>query len=264
MTSRDIILTAISVVLGGLLSYFVSALFYKRQKKESDTIERERTKRAHHEILDTLESYIINKEPIRVVQIKHLIESCEREYNISFRGFISPTTLLQDVSFRLQRSKHLNVQEKANYAQTVEELINVAREYKLEFEIFYQRYRVTHLISSIKKDLESENTSNLAKHLDEIEAVVQGMNLPSNNTVVKAPNIKLTMVLLIGLFVLTQALPHVFSVFIENEMKAYRYSYALISGATIGLIISNRLNTVFEKIFNAVIKRIEKRKGNIK
>lgn len=259
MTSRDIVMTIISVVLGGVFSYLISALFYRRQRKESNTIALERTRRAHHEILDILESYIINKEVIRIVQIKHLIESCEREYDSNLQNFVSPMTLLQDVSFRLQKSKHLNVQEKSNYAQIVEGLVNEVKQNEIDSEVFYQRYKIKSIIDDIKKGLKSNNIEKLDESLDEIENIVRGMKFHTSTNPITIPNIKVTILFLIVLAISTQALPHIIGLFEQDDIKAYRYSYAAISGITIGVMISNRLNPVFDSVFKRFIKKKSKK-----
>lgn len=110
----------ISIVAGIVIGF----IFYRLQRKDVVSGIVERVKRAKSELLDIIESRIINKEEIGELEIINLIHSSEREYGISLSERTNVVCLLEDVAFRLQRSRHLGVAEKADFSRLIQNLIN--------------------------------------------------------------------------------------------------------------------------------------------
>lgn len=115
----EIAIGAISIIVGIIVAY----IFYRLQKKDVGSAEIERRKRAREELLDVIESNIINKQKPTEDFIQNLIAAFEREYKVNLEEICSPITLLQDVSLRLQRSRHLDISQKGTYAEQIETLI---------------------------------------------------------------------------------------------------------------------------------------------
>lgn len=117
-------LSIISILIGVIVAY----IFYRLQKKDSASASAERKKRATAELLDVVESYIINKQRITDQVIVNLINASERDHQVALRPECTPVSLLQDVALRLQRSRHLDIPQKSEYSEKIDDLIKVIRE----------------------------------------------------------------------------------------------------------------------------------------
>ncbi|QJP97034.1 hypothetical protein [Pseudomonas fluorescens] len=117
LISNWISIASIFIGFGG------SYLFYRLQQNNSVSASSERTKHATVELLDVVESYIINKQDLSRSLIDNLIQASERFHTVLLRPSCTPVTLLQDVALRLQRSRHLNIPQKTEYSTKIDELI---------------------------------------------------------------------------------------------------------------------------------------------
>jgi hypothetical protein len=117
-------LTLVSILIGVLVAF----VFYRLQKKDSVSAAHERKKHATNELLDVVESYIINKQKLSEQVVDNLIFASERDHVVLLRGGCSPISLLQDVALRLQRSRHLDIPQKSEYSLKIEELIREIQE----------------------------------------------------------------------------------------------------------------------------------------
>lgn len=119
----EIIVGAVSILIGILVS-FVS---YKLQKREISSGDIERRKRAREELLDVIEGNIINRQNLTEDMIQDLIAASERMYKVNLVEVSNPIILLQDVLLRLQRSKHLDINQKGVYNDQIENLIHILK-----------------------------------------------------------------------------------------------------------------------------------------
>lgn len=115
----EILLSVASILVGIIVSVFI----YRLQKKDLSSGEIERAKRAREELLDIIESNVINKQNPTNDLIENLLYAVEREHEVNLRNVLSPIVLLQDVSLRLQKSRHLDVGQKRIYSEEIENLI---------------------------------------------------------------------------------------------------------------------------------------------
>lgn len=112
-------LSIVSILIGVVVAYF----FYRLQKRDSASASVERKKHAHFELLDVIESYLINKQELTESVIINLIFAAERYHSVELRPGCSPISLLQDVALRLQRSRHLDIPQKSEYSVSIDRLI---------------------------------------------------------------------------------------------------------------------------------------------
>lgn len=116
-------LSILSILIGIVVAY----LFYRLQKRDSVSAAVERKKRATAELLDVIETYVINKQRLSDAVIDNLIHASERDHAVTLRPSCTATTLLQDVALRLQRSRHLDIPQKSEYSEKLEQLIQEIR-----------------------------------------------------------------------------------------------------------------------------------------
>lgn len=117
-------LSLLSIIIGVLVAY----IFFRLQRKDSSSASAERKKHATVELLDVVESYIINKQGLSEHVINNLIFASERDHVVALRPACTAISLLQDVALRLQRSRHLDIAQKSEYSVKIEDLIKVIRE----------------------------------------------------------------------------------------------------------------------------------------
>lgn len=116
-------LTLISILIGVLVAFF----FYRLQRKDAISAGAERKKHATRELLDVVESYIINKQELSEQVVENLIQASERDHQVVLRESSTPVSLLQDVALRLQRSRLLDIPQKSEYSQKIDALITQIR-----------------------------------------------------------------------------------------------------------------------------------------
>jgi uncharacterized membrane protein len=119
-------LSILSILIGIVVAY----VFYRLQKKDSASASAERKKHATTELLDVIESYIINKQGLSEHVIDNLIHASERDHAVALRPACTAVSLLQDVALRLQRSRHLDIPQKSEYSEKIEQLIREIREHR--------------------------------------------------------------------------------------------------------------------------------------
>ena len=124
----EILLTVTSIIVGFLVGY----AFYRLQKRDVASARVERVKRAKEELLDIIESQIINKQQFAEELIHNLIVASEREHQVGLKDFCTPVTLLQDVALRLQKSRHLDIVRKSEYSDQIEQTITTINEHHTE------------------------------------------------------------------------------------------------------------------------------------
>lgn len=112
-------LSVLSILIGIVVAY----VFYRLQKKDSASASAERLKHATTELLDVVESYIINKQRLSEGVIENLIYASERDHKVALRPGCTAESLLQDVALRLQRSRHLDIPQKTEYSEKIDKLI---------------------------------------------------------------------------------------------------------------------------------------------
>lgn len=112
-------LSIVSILIGLIVAY----VSYRVQKKDAVSASVERKKHAHSELLDVIESYLINKQQLSESVIENLIYAAERAHFVALRPECTTISLLQDVALRLQRSRHLDIPQKSEYSVAIDSLI---------------------------------------------------------------------------------------------------------------------------------------------
>lgn len=124
-------LSILSILIGIVVAY----VFYRLQKKDGASASAERKKHATLELLDVVESYIINKQHLSEGVIENLIHASERDHVVALRPDCTAVSLLQDVALRLQRSRHLDIPQKSEYSEKIEHLIGQIRESRAPVQV---------------------------------------------------------------------------------------------------------------------------------
>ena len=160
-------LTLVSILIGVLVAF----VFYRLQKKDSTSASHERKKHATNELLDVVESYIINKQQLSEHVVDNLIFASERDHLVALRGGCTPISLLQDVALRLQRSRHLDIPQKSEYSLKIDELIREIRERREPPPLEQLDKELQKNISTIQELIPNEKREEARKALSALASV---------------------------------------------------------------------------------------------
>ncbi|MCO8066632.1 hypothetical protein NI459_03100 [Acinetobacter schindleri] len=106
-----------------IIGIIVTAIFYFLQARKATSVYSERVKQSKKEIIDTIENYIINNKDISETTFINLKNGLERAYEVTIEKEWTYQALMQDISFRLQTSRHLATDQKLEYAKKLDSLI---------------------------------------------------------------------------------------------------------------------------------------------
>ncbi|MFW2106198.1 hypothetical protein [Acinetobacter guillouiae] len=111
-------------LFGLLATIVVSFIVYFLQDRKARSADRERIKQTKKEIIDTIEAYIINNQNISESVIINFKNGIERANEVLIEKEWDSIALLQDISFRLQSSRHLAIDQKLTYANKLDKMIS--------------------------------------------------------------------------------------------------------------------------------------------
>lgn len=112
-----------SIIVSFIVGIIVSFTFYRLQKKDAKSAEKERNYRAKDEVISLIERYFINDQPLTESSILNHIQACERTHQANISEFCTPYSILQDVVFRIQKSPHLNNEKRTEQVKIIENMI---------------------------------------------------------------------------------------------------------------------------------------------
>lgn len=165
-------LSILSIVIG----IFVAYIFYRLQKKDAASASAERKKHATSELLDVVESYIINKQRLSEHVIENLIQASERDHSVTLLPTCTAISLLQDVALRLQRSRHLDIPQKSEYSEKIEELIRETREQREPTRLNELSSESDEIITALESMLIPERREEGREFLDSLARIVEMKN----------------------------------------------------------------------------------------
>lgn len=126
----------------------------------------ERISQAKDELISMLENQIINRKGISTSKIDNLIEAVEREHSVNLSNTVSPITLLQDLELRIEQSSHLDVEQKEEYGEIIEDKIEEINASEVDsLEVSAEIYHAP-IIEKIEDAIKSGD-ENLAQNLIE-------------------------------------------------------------------------------------------------
>ena len=162
-------LSILSILIGILVAY----VFYRLQRKDSASASAERKKHASAELLDVIESYIINKQRLSEQVIDNLIHASERDHLVALRPSCTATSLLQDVALRLQRSRHLDIPQKSEYSEKIEQLIQEIREHRAPLRLEDLDEQLSGQLAQLQAMLPAEHKAEFERILSSLASLVR-------------------------------------------------------------------------------------------
>ena len=155
-------------IIGGFIFFLAGILFLGYKERSAEF---ERYKKAKEIVSDVLESSLINKQPITLSRIRHIISAAEREQKTEIKD--SPVSLLEDLELRFEISKHLDTEQQMVYVNQIEELMsNIESESKISslphsFEEIY---------ISLKLNIENGNKDDALDDLNKISNKIKTLH----------------------------------------------------------------------------------------
>lgn len=160
----SIIVGAIFFVLGPL------GLWFSGKK-----VRKEKTNKAKADILDLFESMLVNKENMTVSKLLTLFRAIERSNSINLSIDTDLTNLLEDLTLRFSRSKHLSADQKDQYLTQIDKLIqelntqDKAQESGTSLTIRELPKSYKSLVEELKEEASKHESEELNKKVENIE-----------------------------------------------------------------------------------------------
>jgi hypothetical protein len=156
----SLIIGAIFFILGPL------GLWFSGKK-----VKREKINKAKAEFLDLIESMLVNNEKFTRSKILTLFRAIERQNGINLELDSDIENLLEDLSLRFAKSKHLSAEQKDDYATKIDELIKSLSQ-KMEnsdegTSILRREREIPKSIKSILSELKIESKNLNSEKLNE-------------------------------------------------------------------------------------------------
>jgi len=163
----DTNLDAILISLGiGFVFFVLGPMgFWFSGKK----IRRERIGKAVDMMIDLIEGMIVNQEDITNLKLRKLFGAIEREVDVTIDSAYDLERLFEDVSLRFQRSKHLDAQQKNEYAKKLSELSDLLKKSGEESQTRVIPRKYTEIVTSLEHSVETQDGEGIRKGFTELK-----------------------------------------------------------------------------------------------
>lgn len=220
----EIVLSVVSILFG----VFVSYVFYRLQKRDVVSAQQERTRRAVEELLDVIESYVISKQQLSEATIRNLIGASERAHRAELDSICTPISLLQDVTLRLQKSRHLDIAQKAQYATQIDALVSeISRNQHVVPANVKSTLELAALVQGAIHNNEKDKALESMQHLK--DALVRLEPTTGLETTTSLRTSQLTEVLAIGLMAIVTAFITLSDIFQLSSFSNFLIVYVAIT-----------------------------------
>lgn len=161
----------VSLIIGALFFILGPLGLWFSGKK----VKREKINKAKAELLDLIESMLVNKEQITISKLITLFRAVERQNgnNLGLDSDLNNT--LEDLTLRFARSKHLSSEQKDAYIEQIDKLINSIHEQEQQEKTLNKNdvrdvpKSFKSIINEIKSEAETLNSEKLNEKIDLLE-----------------------------------------------------------------------------------------------
>jgi lipopolysaccharide export LptBFGC system permease protein LptF len=165
----SLIIGAVFFILGPL------GLWFSGKK-----VKREKINKAKSELLDLIESMLVNNEKITLSKLVTLFKAVERQNGNNLGLDSDLNNILEDLTLRFARSKHLSSEQKDGYIERIDGLINsIGKENTIDDST---KREVPKSLKSIITDLKSESEQEKINPKNLKEKIIQLENRLSRST----------------------------------------------------------------------------------
>jgi uncharacterized protein YbcC (UPF0753/DUF2309 family) len=160
----SLIVGAIFFILGPL------GLWFSGKK-----VKREKTNKAKSELLDLIESMLVNKEQITISKLLTLFRAIERQNSVNLGLDTDLNNILEDLSLRFAKSKHLSSDQKDAYLKQIDDLISdleTSKKKEQTSDSIIQREipkSMKSIIEQLREEASNLNSESLTKQIDQLE-----------------------------------------------------------------------------------------------
>lgn len=245
----EIVLSFVSILFGILVSY----IFYRLQKRDVVSAHEERVHRAVEELMDVVESYVINRQPLSKDTIHHLISASERAHRVILTDVCSPTSLLQDVSLGLQKSRHLDVAQKSEYAEHIVDTISQIS--KGEIELPTSIKSNLSILSSIEDAIQQDNKDMVLERINNLEKSLKNLDLPIKASISNRKSI-FTETLSVGLLGVLASFIALLDLFSLDTFEGFLFIYILLLLMVLTFILrTSQGKRTIKKVVNLISRK---------
>lgn len=108
--------TIVVTVLATAITLFVSVRYQTNAREE-------RLNQAKDGVISVIEEHVIDGKNLSTNKLDNLIRAAEREHVVPLGEKVSKTSLLEDLQLKIERSPHLNTEQKQEYTAQIQDYI---------------------------------------------------------------------------------------------------------------------------------------------
>ena len=163
----------VSIVVGALFFILGPLGLWFSGKK----VKREKISKAKSELLDLIESMLVNKEHISISKLLTLYRAIERQNSINLGIDSDLNNVLEDLSLRFAKSKHLSADQKDGYQKQIDDLIvelSTPKNTDVEEKLPTQNQReipksLKSIIDALREETKEIKSEKLSETIDQLE-----------------------------------------------------------------------------------------------
>ncbi len=133
----------------------------------------ERIRKAKEMLIDLVEGMLVNQEVVTPDKLLTLLRAVEREIDVDLEASYSLDWLFEDILLRFQRSKHLDAQQKNDYAKRLWELGEQSRKAEEQRSRRPLPRRLGAILEELQESEEPSSSTRNRELLEELESRVR-------------------------------------------------------------------------------------------
>lgn len=135
-------------------------------KKHQTNAREERLKQAEESVIGVIEEHIIDGKDLSISKFDDLINAAEREHSVPLSENVSKVSLLEDLELKIERSPHLNSDQKEKYTDQIQKFISKIEEKEKAPEVTRTRQEI---LQSLSKNIENGDTDDALEDVERIK-----------------------------------------------------------------------------------------------
>lgn len=143
-------------------------------RKEVTSARKERHTQAKENLLNILETQIVNNKQISSRTVNNLIDAMDRKYSVKLSDNVTEITILQDLQLRISESRHLDASQKQEYTELIEDEVRSIKEESESPDIQKEKKEI---IDEIRYEIREGTDSDALYYLDNLEEKLSSENI---------------------------------------------------------------------------------------
>lgn len=173
VTGGSIVQTLISNWVNILVTSLATGttLYYSRRYRTN--ARKERLSQAKESVIEVVEEHVIDDKKFSVSKFDNVISAAGRKHEVSLSNNVSKVSLLEDLELKIEKSNHLNSDQKEDYTnqiqEYIEEIINKQKAAKVTGDRSELIRKLSESIERGEKEEANEYLDSLQEEIEELE-----------------------------------------------------------------------------------------------